>query len=488
MRRRDVLVPLALYAAALAARLWLLDARPYGDEAHHYFVAREFGALPPTLVDGQPIRWLFWWRLMFSVLLVPGAQVSFTAFRVDYMLLTSLLPLVVWWWLRARGVRPVAAAGAGLVAALHPFFVVWGVRAFPDELMAVGYVGALALWERGRHGWSAAAWVGALWVKEVALIGLLVLCAEEALRAVRGWVREGEPLLDRRQLWLGAALALAWVPHWIANAMGGRMPGWSRGGSLAGVLDGAFTTVWLVPLVALALLSSRARRPALHALAYLGFFLVYTARGGLAEGWYFVLPALLAFCAAAALADAIAGFGWAAPASAPHRAASVLPALLVALLVVAQATLPAQGAFKDQVLHPATATREASWAEMARREMDRDQDLWTALAAATPADWNRTLAVDVPWFNVLWPLGDRAGMLGSFYTEGDGNPPAAWADLVESIATMMVLRRTPTPLNEALQATYEDCAIAQTPEYVVVRGSGCVGREGRLAAEWDARR
>lgn len=487
--------PLALYAAALAVRLVFLDTRPYGDETHHFYIARGFGA-PPDNVYLQPdTRWLFWWRPMFSFLLSAGAQFGFTGFRLGYMLLVAGLAPAVWWWLRGRGVRQPFALGAGLLVVGHPVLVLWGIRAFPDELMATFYVLALALWERERLGLSSIAWVMALWSKEVALIGLLVLGAEEAWRLWRGRTGWSFPLGVRHFL-LTLVLALAWMPHWYAEEIGGRSPGWTRGGDLAGILDGAFTTVWLVPAVALALLAWRARRPALHALAYLAFYGVYhLAVGGAAEAWYFVLPTVLAFAALAAAADAWAQRWWPdraavgrAAAGAGRRVAAATPAVLLLALVAVQCFAPAYGPVKDRVLHPWTDIRENNWAEAYEHEFARDQEFWTVVEAAGPRDWHAVLAVDLEWFYPMWPLSDRADNVAAFFTANDASPAEDWAKLVEDVATVTILREHGSPLNEALRATYADCVVERAGPYLLIRGPDCAGRAERLQQEWDARR
>lgn len=477
--------PAGLFALAAAVRLAFVGTRPYGDEAHHYFVARFFGEGPANLYPPAEHEWLFWWRPLFSLLLSPGAQFGFTGFRVGYMLLAAGIAPVVWWWLRGRGVSRTASILAGIVAALHPFLLVWGVRAFPDGLMVVFYVLGLALWERGRRLAGAVALLAATWVKEVALIGIAVLLAEEVWAALRRDGREVSVRLGVRHAMLAGVLALAYVPHWYAESLGGRSPGWTRGGDLESVLDGAFTTVWFVPVVIAALAWRSSRRPALHALAYLGFYAVYhVAFGGAAERWYFVLPTVLALAAVTALLDALWAQGRAA--AAPRLARVTAPvciAFVVALLAV-QAIVPGDVAAKQEALHPQVDIIELSYEETLREERARDHALWDVLAQADATDLQNVLAVDVAWFFSVWPLSEKADFVATAWTEGAA-PDWVWQVAVEDIANMTLLRRSPTPLSLALQEVYADCIGAQNAEYVLLRGQGCKGRSEDLRAAYE---
>lgn len=476
--------PLVLYLVALGVRLLLLHVRPYGDEAHHYFIARENGAPPPNLVDAADTHWLFWWRPLFSILLKPGAAVSFTGFRVGYMLQASLVAPALWMWLRARGVRHVAAACAGAVVAVHPYFVLWGVRAFPDELMAAYFVLALAAWQARRFLLGGVLFLVAIWVKEVALIGVLAVCGLEGLQALRERTERG-PAVHWRHAALLAVLALAWVPHWYALSIGGRGPGWSVGGDLRVLVDGVFLTTLAVPAVVAALAAWRARQPALLALAYLAFYTYYTVQGGATEQWYYVLPASLAVAAIAAGIDALAEAAgkWLPAATAARTVVQALPVAAVVLVLGAQMLLPAASAAK-QALHPGVHVVDGSYAEAVAQEQARDQDFWRVIATATDEDWQGVLAIDLPWFYPLWPLSDRAGALGSYYTVG-GATPAEWAFVIEEMANMTLVWHTDSPRNRAIHAAYADCVVIDTPQVALIRGQQCKGRADALAALWD---
>ncbi|HEX2066910.1 MAG TPA: hypothetical protein VHI93_08875, partial [Candidatus Thermoplasmatota archaeon] len=136
----------AAYALALAARAWLLDAPVYGDEAAHFYVARHLGASPANLVPdlGVP-QWLFWQRPLFSLLLWPGAALSFEGYRIWHILLSSLLAPLAMAVVAQAGGRRVPQWTAGVAAALLPGLVGWGVRVFPDSLMATLFLGAVWL-------------------------------------------------------------------------------------------------------------------------------------------------------------------------------------------------------------------------------------------------------------------------------------------------------------------------------------------------------
>lgn len=489
MRGRPVapwVTPLGLFAIAAAARLAFLMARPYGDEAHHYYIARHFGDGPHNILQMADNHWLFWWRPMFSLLLSPGAQFGFTGFRIGYMLLAAGLAPALWWWLRGRGVSQTASTMAGVVAALHPFLLLWGVRAFPDGLMATLYVLGLALWERNRRIAGAAVLLAAVWTKEVALIGVGVLLLEELLMGFRR--ADGFDLhlrLGPRHLLLALVLALAYVPHWYAESLGGRSPGWSRGGELSNVLDGAFTTAWFIPLVLAGLLWRPARRPALHALAYLAFYAVYQeVFGGAAESWYFFLPTVLAVGAIAALIDGLAARAQDPVATKVDRVVPFAAAVFVAAILAVQVFVPAAVAAKQDVLHHDTAIVEPSFEELARAEFERDQDLWTILESVNGTDREGALLVDVAWFFAIWPMSEEVDLLYSAYT-GTAVPDFAWAGAIEDSANMTLLHRETTPLNEAIREVYADCFGAETSEYVLIRGQACKGRLDELMAAYD---
>ena len=474
----------ALYLAALLPRLALAWTKPFGDEAHHYYVARHFGDGPFNVqtMGGPPDNhWLFWWRPLFSLLLSPGAQFGFTGFRLGYVLLVALLAPATWWWLRGRGVRNGASVAAGAAVALHPFLVVWGVRAFPDELMATAFVLGLAAWERGRRLAGAALLLAATWVKEVALVGVAVVLAQELLAGVR---RDGGDLSVRvgwRHALLALVLALSYVPHLYAEHIGGRAPGWSRGGEPWDVVDGAFTTVWLVPIVAAGLLWAPSRRPALLALTYLAFFAGYTlVLHGRAEQWYYVLPTVLAFATVAAVADAVALH----PLKDLRKLGRPLVAVLVAILA-AQVLLPAATPGKSEALHPGVPVRELSYAETVRAERARDRDLWTAIGQLTPEDRQAVLLVDVAWFFAIWPMSEEAGTVATAYTLGSV-PDQVWAGAIEQVANATLLHRELTPLSLAIGDVYGDCITDATREYAILRGQDCPGRLEQLKAAYEA--
>ncbi len=479
-RLRPWIAPVALYAAAFLARAFFLGSAPYGDEAHHYFIARGFGTPPPNLLEGQDTHWLFWWRPLFSLLLAAGAHISFTAFRLDYILLSSLLAPGLYLWVRARGGGRWAGGAAGLVAALHPFFVIWGVRAFPDELMAALFVLGLVAWEHRRVWLGAGLLLAATWVKEVALVGIAALLAAELVerfgRDGAAWALRLQP--RARHLLLVGALAFAWAPHWVANSMGGRAPGWSRGGTLVSTLDGTFTTMWFVPFVLVGLFVPRARRPALLALAFAGFYLAYNAAlGGATELWYNILPAALATAVVALVCEQMAR-------SAAPALRRMAPTALAVVLVAAQLLLPGTSDLKMEALHPGTTTRELSVAEAIDLEQTRDRDLWTLVEAAHGTDWHAVFLVDVPWFFAYWPFSERADVVGSYFTKDNPASAAQWAAVIETIANMTVLKRTDGPLNLALQETYASCVGLATPEYLLIRGMGCKGNATALDAAW----
>jgi hypothetical protein len=270
--------------------------------------------------------------------------------------------------------------------------------------------------------------------------------------------------------------------------MGGRLPGWSRGGDLPTILDDAFTTLWFLPVVVAALLSRKARRPALLGLAYVAFYAFYhVVVGGRTELWYNVLPAVLG---TAAIALALQDFAaWLKARKAPvARSVRHAGTVLVAAILLAQVLVPGTSEAKLQVLHPGTATHELSAAEAIHAEQTRDRDLWTVVDAATPKDWKGVLLVDVPWFFSYYPFSDRAGAVGGLFTEGNPSTAAQWSTIIETLANMTVLKRTDGALNRAMQEVYAPCVGLATGEYLLIRGQGCPGKAAELDAAWARNR
>lgn len=475
--RHDAALAVLAYAAALVARLTLLDVHPYGDEAHHYYIAREFGATPANLVGGGDLHWLFWWRPLFSLLLSPGAQLSFEGFRLGYILLTASLAPLAYLLVRSRGLHIWAASFGALLVGLHPFLVLWGVRAFPDELMAVFYVLGLLLWQQQRFLGAGAALLAASWVKEVALVGAGLLLLGHLWQTRSGW----RPRLTRGAIVLAIVLALAYVPHLYAESIGGRPPGWTRGGDLVGVLDGAFLSIWFLPLVALAVASRPARRLALHALGYLTFFAAYhVVLGGAAEQWYFVLPATLAFLAlAAALGD------WVPRALAWGRSgayAAAAPVAVVLVLLATQVLAPTASQSKQDLHVPGWEGLDFSAQELWAYERQRDDGLWQAIDALTPADRQALLLVDVAWFYGVWPFPDITGAVGSGFTVDNPAPSADWATVVEEHASATLVFHHDSPLNHALRKAYAPCISFSNADYTIIQGRRCPGQADELDA------
>jgi hypothetical protein len=462
-------LPLAgLYVAALAVRSLLVGAQPNGDEAAHYYVARTFGGYPAGLEPAMPefTRALFWQRPLFSLLLAPFAW-SFGAYQAAHAALASLLPVLAVLLARRAGAGRLAWA-AGLLLAFHPTLVLWGVRVFPDSLMAVLALGGI-LAGRERPLLSAALLVAATWTKETGAV---------ALAAMAGWslwlaVRSGEaglwPLrLDRPATAYAGALLLAPLPLLYAvMGLGGRAPGWSQRPFDVGVLDTVLLSAWLLLPLAAGLAQRAARPWCLLALAPTAFYVAYSLAGRGVEAWYAVLPASLA---AVACSAALAPLARRAVAAAPWRPPGPARSAVAALLLLPLA-LP------SGLLTPLSATEPEPLPDLvAAARTQRDLERTVAEVAARQPQ--TLFLADVGWFYALHPFGEMAPRVSYGLTEFS-REPEPWARLVER-SNVTVLARDRWPLNLALAEVYADCVVAQHGPYLVIEGAACPGRVGRL--------
>jgi hypothetical protein len=479
-RVRPWLPYVAAYALALAVRAWFLGTPVYGDEAAHFYVSRHLGMSPhaPHVLypETDATHWLFWQRPLFSLLLWPGAAVSFQGYRVWHALLSSLLaPLAMALVAQAGGDR-WARAGVGVAVAVLPGIVGWGIRAFPDSLMAALFVAGVLLHGRGWHGRAAAAFLAAAWVKEVAAAGILAVFLSSLVQAMRRREVGVWPFrLDKACTAYLAAGFLAPVPLLVSVfALGGIPPGWSTSKATLGLLDGLFASAWLVPLVLLGLRWGRTRRLALWALVFPLFYGVYGVllhRG--VEGWYLVPPQVLALAAAAvALEEALRRV-----ATPTGRRVGQAGAAALALLLLASAVLPGRvgadavalplrgGSLPLPDLHAALGYRHPLDAPVAALPLDGSTDV---------------MVVDVEWFYLYYPFAETANFTGWSYTFIEV-PPATWAKAVEGPQATL-LGKNDRPMNQALRVAYADCRVWENDGFAIFQGQRCPGREAQLAA------
>jgi hypothetical protein len=471
---------LALFALAWALRLVPLGSDPYGDEAAHYYVARHFGAAPANITPPEDIAYLFWQRPLFSLLLGPGAQVSFAAYRILHAAVAALLPVLVAGLLGRLGVRRPLACGAGLAVAVTPTFVLWGSRAFPDSLMAALALAGIWAYVAGRPLGAALLLLGASWVKETAIPLAVLLWVVALWRGHRRGEAGIYPLrLDRQATAMLAAVALAPLPLVVSvGLLGGRPPGWSTSAMGWPQLDGFFLSSWLLLPVLAGLLWPRTRRWSLLALAYPLGYTAYQAllhRG--IEGWYLVLPQALVLVSCALVAEEVLRrlgparrrTAWAAP-------------VAMALLLLALVALP-HGAAKQWTAPASPSSTESLPAMLERTASAHDQQ--DAVRALGPRPWEGLFVVDAGWFFILHPFSEGAARLGWAYSE-TAHDLAPWVKAIEQDATRVVVERHDLPLNQAIRDTYRDCTVAQNPTYTVLEGRRCAGRSDALRASFVA--
>lgn len=468
-----------LWAVAAAARLALLDGPLYGDESAHYAVSRGWGSDPDNVTPDYELNGALWWqRPLFSMLLAPGAAFGLDGYRIEHALLAALLPVLVAEVARKAGVRPLLAAGAGLAVALHPFFVLWGARVFPDAMMAALVLAGLRAHQARRPLAAAGLLLAAVWVKETAAVALLALLAWTLWSGRRAGDVDLWPMrLDRPSTALLFACVLAPLP--LAHAIldvGGRLPGWSSTPLSWAHGSGFFLTAWIAVPVLAGLAWRRSRPFSLLALAYPAFYVAYAVLGHGVEFWYLVLPAALSVLAAAVALEVAARHA-SASVRASGKAAAAGLALILAILILVPSTLGA----KD--LASPGAPPPASLAQLS--DQLQGDDLADVVAAIRADQWAVVFLVDPGWFHVDHPFAERAGALGWAYTTVN-IPLGEWTYAVEG-SDVTVLMKVGRPLNEALREAYADCIQYEDATYVLIEGPRCLGRGDQLREALAAR-
>jgi hypothetical protein len=488
-------LPLALYAVALAARLPLLRMPIYGDEAVLYYLSRHplqdaLNIHPLDLPDVYRLGFFFWWRPGFRLLLVPGALVSFQAYRLLHLAITALLPVLTLLLLRALGVRRWIAAAAGLGVAVYPTFVHWGVIVFPDSTMVVAFTAGLLAWTRRRFAWAAAAFTAAIWLKEVAVVGVAFLgvwAAAEALRE-RRW-RWWPPRPDAATAACLSAIVLGILPLLYYMGQGGAQPGWTRGGNGRDLPDYLWPSIWLAGFALAGLCWRRTRLLAALSFVYPAFYLWYAWRldRGV-ELWYIVEPVFLGLLASVLVVDEL----WARSARSARRwprAMAVGASVLVFGVVALQVLAPAAWTVKGELLAPIGHRTEASLQEVYVRDYGFDP-LADLMAHLSPGDLRTAFLVDFGWFYIAYPFGEKAQTVRFAFTGYEFNTVheiARWTTLVETGSNVTIVHTPATinPLNQALRTAYGDCATYTNVHYMVIHAAPCPGRTDRVVAEYE---
>lgn len=497
--RLDLAVAAVLWVAAVITRWRIIDAGAIWDEPAHFLLARGLWTAEPGWrsiheVD-LSVNWMFWQRPMFSLLLWPGAAISFEAYRGLHILIASLAPALTWLLLRRFGVEAWLALPAALVLVLHPMFVIWGMYVLPDSLMLVLTLAGLHLAHSGRPVLTAIFLLSAAWTKEVAIVTPLVLLAlawwtESDRTRPRGWPVALGPFGAS----MLAVVAFAFVPLVYSLTLEwARFPGWLRGGDPLVVLERIFVLVWFAPVVALGLAHARSRRVAVVAVAWSGFFVVYRILFDRHVNIHYMPGPGALSVLAAALALSAAWQAW----PRPRRLAIPATALVLACLVGVQVLAPSTSALNQRLVAPLSGQGQWNLEETYEWTPFHDYELVEILALIPEQDRD-VFAVDVHYSFVLWQMQERFDIV---YAESAAmalifrNDLHPWVDAMENgTADIVILGRdSPNPLNQAIRDAYASCVEHEVGEFIAIRASACKGdgwsipsRTSEFWAEWDA--
>lgn len=487
----DLVAAGALFLLAFAARLALLHAAPYGDEAAHYTEARSLGGNLNVFWMGPDVPFtlgaLVAGRPLFALLHAPGTWLGFEGFRTLGLSYAALLAPVLYGLLRSLRCHLAIAASAGAAVALLPAFVVWGSRVFPDSLMALLFVAGLWAWSARKPALAAALLVASAWTKETAIAPVAVLAIVTWAGAVRSRRASGEPWGPAfRPMspdgWLVAAAAAAPLGLAAGLLVVAKLPGWVFGGTVWPILERMpLSSLFLLPLLVAACLP-RARLVAVPGLAVLGFYAAFvTLRGGLVQAWYAILPATLALASAAVAVDAcikrgrglrVAGFGMAAM------------LLLTVALGVVGATGPA-AAFA----HPLHAEDEPGLAASIRFVQAESPSERAAAAFQRSVRPATVFEVDPAWFFIDYPLGGLHNTT-FVYTVSmpDGTIPVARIAHAIEGSDLTWMQSWNMTFQKAVRATYADCVRFEAGLLTAFAGKQCPGRAAALAERYAVAR
>jgi len=492
-RAVDPVLAAFAYILACGLRLPLRSAPYYGDEGMLYYVSRHFWSVPANVQDVYlpyyyHFGFIFFQRPVYYLTYAPAAHLSFDAFRLFHITLSSLLPVALFYLLRGHGVRRVLAFAAALVTATYPFFVSFGAIALMDTYGVLLFVGGLALRAHGRPVLAGLALLASVGAKETAWFGVVfVLSLDLWTHRARGgrlFPMRASPLattllygLPFVLLPLSVALSHGLVPGAHATVI-----------RPDAMIDGLTLAPWLALLAALGLLDRRTRRLALEGLFFPVFlFLTHVVAHRSVEAWYTILPCTLTLAAATLTLDEacdrarrhVLPVRWGVPAT----ALAVAGLLLSTPIVAASET-------KTRILHPFYGEPVPSLAEVYRQEAGRDPDYWDAIRYLEGRPGRPAVLVDIIEPMFLYPLADEGRQLTTGFTEPSvkfQQDPRPWAVAVESGGSLTLLYKYDTRLNHAIRDTYADCGVYDNPLYAIYEGEGCPGRAEQLAAALAAR-
>lgn len=484
--RPDLACATVAFAVALAVRMVVLRSPPYGDEPLFWFGAAHPFAAPAGVTDlaGRPFepRGLFFERPAFFALLWLPAQAGFGTFRMACAVLGALLAPGAYAVVRSRAGRPASLA-AGLGVALVPDLAAWTSFGLTDALMTLWLLAVCWARLQGRSRLAAAFAVLAVWTKETAFLVPCVLLAADLVRGWRGGDVTVRPFrLATRRVAMLWPVAMGLVPLLLAFAMGFPHPGVRSPGSGAALADMLFVSPWLIPVLAIGLVPKGSRRLAAWGLAVGGGLLALHVAAGLAvQAWYAVPAQVFALVGVAASVDALARFGWASGKPGARAAAGAL-AVVAALIVFAAIASPA-GAVRNAI-HPWAADAGHDLVGRLRFETSvRDQDRVAAFAALPTSGFDLvTLGLDFPQhISLLTRAGHQWVLTWPTHTPGEFTA-AQVAARIETNSTWTLVALQGTSAQEAVLATYGDCAVFRDGGFALLQGWRCPGRAGALAS------
>ena len=485
---RDAFLGLLLFGGALLARWPLVFATPYGDEAVHFYMAKTLGFLDDSVVwahSGERFDVLPFvlGRPMFAFAPFAGATQGFHGFRVLGAVYSSLLAPAAFGLLRRLEVARWLSTGAGLVIAVHPTFVVWGARIFPDSLMALFALLGIWAWIAGRPALGSLLVVLACWTKESAVavaLGLAGCAVASALAAshASGPGRLRSVLGDRSSRLAIAASVIGLVPLALGFAAFPRLPGWAMGGAFGPSWEQLWLFSWLslAPFVAI-----KVRRAGPLAAAGVGLFAFYLAfhgvRGGSLQAWFAILPGAVGLLSAVVLLDgSVRSLAW------PRLWAPPIGMLLAGALAVAVfGSATASAAFHP--LAPAGAPGLAASVGFVQAENPEMDAVWDFQRSERPES---VLEVDLMWFWVGFPAAGSASTKVAYpVLTPDAEVPVEQLAAQAEASDLVWMQDWNGTFERAFHATYADCEAFAAGAWTAFRAQACPGRGARLRAEFE---
>jgi 4-amino-4-deoxy-L-arabinose transferase-like glycosyltransferase len=436
------------------------------------------------------MAWQFWQRPLFSLLLTPGAIISFDAYRLEHLLLASLLAPLAVVLLRDVGTRRVPSHAAGLIVALHPVFVNWGTYGMPDSLMVLWFGSAIVAEGRGRPAVAGALALAAVWTKEIAVFGVVFLLGRSVWRGARAGTTRLWPFHgDRQQTAYVAVLIAAPLPLLYALRLGAPFPGLRTGGASWEVVDQVFLLSWFVPVILAGLAARRSRRVAALCLVFPVFFLLYQFLLRRAvEIWYYVSPGYFSLIAAAFILDA----AWTSVRSRTWGLRVGWGATTAALLLLVglQIAGPVGDPLRDRAVTPLSNAADFNLKWIYDLNHGRDADLFAAFGAVPTDPPPTLLLLDIHSNWALYPLSERTRLTYVDDTVGKVLFNQSIDPVVRAFETTAwtILEKSTNPFSEALQHTYADCLRYEKGPFAVYEGPACAGRRSWVESEYRAAR